>query len=205
MGILAAIYPSVVRIGYKLRMPLSKFVNLFRDNNGTPLKFTNYKEFAEWFKTNAKWEHDELNGLLDTISTIGNMWAQWHQNGVMKGDCDDLANVSANVLKDMGHQAYIVTLTPRFGFKRPGRKKKSWGHVITVFQVDETWRVFSNTSLYDQHFDAQEAAILENSFYPKNDIVLYEIRTHDLKPVRTWSLRSIMLVLRAIEKKYGRY
>jgi len=185
MGILAAIYPSVVRVGYKLRMPLSRLTNRFRDNSGMPLKFMDYKEFAEWFKANAKWEHDELNGLLDNISTIGNMWAQWHQNGIMKGDCDDLANVSSNVLRDMGHQAYIVTLTPRFGFKRPGRKQKSWGHVITVFQVDETWCVFSNTSLYDQHFDSQETAILENGFYPKDDTVLYEIRTHDLKLVRT--------------------
>jgi len=185
MGILSAIYPSAVRVGYKLRMPLSRFINRFRDNSGTPLTFTNYEEFADWFKTNAKWEQDELNGLLDNIKTVGNMWAQWRQNGIMKGDCDDLANVSANVLKDIGHQAYIVTLTPRLGFKREGKKKKSWGHVITVFDVDETWRVFSNNLLYAQHFDSQEAAILENGFYPKEAIILYEIRTHDLKPVRT--------------------
>ena len=185
MGLLSAIYPSIVRVGYKLRMPLSRFTNLFRDNSGTPLTFTNHEEFAEWFRANAKWERDELNGFLDNISTVGNMWAQWHKKGVMKGDCDDLANVSANVLKDIGHQAYIVTLTPRHGFKRPGRKKKSRGHIITVFQMDETWRVFSNNRLYGQHFDSQEAAILENGFYPKDAIILYEIRTHDLKLVRT--------------------
>ncbi|MFQ5753569.1 MAG: hypothetical protein ACE5HI_16390 [bacterium] len=185
MGILAAIYPPVVRIGYKVRMPLSRFTNLFRNNSGEPLKFTDYEKFAEWFRANARWEGDELNGLLDNISTVGNMWAQWRKNGIMKGDCDDLANVSANVLKDMGRQAYIVTLTPRLGFKRPGRKKKSWGHVITVFKTDETWRVFSNNRLLNQHFDSQEAAILENGFYPKSSIILYEIRTHDLKLVRT--------------------
>ena len=184
MGILNVIHVPVVRIGYKLRIPLSRFANLFRDKGGTPLTFANYEEFAEWFKENANWERDELNGILDTISTVDNMWAQWQKSGIMRGDCDDLANVSANVLKDIGHQAYIVTLTPWLGFKRQGKEKKSWGHVITIFQVDEIWRVFSNNRLKSQHFDSQEAAIL-NAFYPEDAIILYEIRTPDLKLVRT--------------------
>lgn len=175
-----SIHKAFVRFGYRVRMPLSRIVNLLRSNQGAPLPFRTIdrtiEAFATWFRENAEWERDELKGMLDTVSTVANMWGEWSTNGVMKGDCDDLATVAADMIHRLGYGARIVTITPKFSFRRAKSKRRSWGHVIAAFLYDGEYRVFSNNRLQEKRYSSLAHAA-RTCFYPKDAVIMYEVRS----------------------------
>ena len=84
-----------------------------------------------------EWKEDPINGLMDHIQPIKHMNWQLKTNGMIEGDCDDLAT-------------WIGWMLKRMGIKHVKRVNiVKYKHVICVFfdPKHEKWRYFSNASL----------------------------------------------------------
>ena len=97
--------------------------------------------------THYKWTEDPVHGLLDHIKPVVHMNLSLKDNGLIKGDCDDLATYTCYMLKRMGYKKiYRANIISHL-------------HVICVFKHDDHYRYADNSRLYAEDFSTARAAI----------------------------------------------
>jgi len=83
------------------------------------------KDYAFWLAKNLHYEPDlDIDEWSSPLQTVDKGY----------GDCEDLAFLSAAVLKRLGYKPHVI-----------GTKKSSKGHVFCVFQINGKYYIFENT------------------------------------------------------------
>jgi len=124
-------------------------------------------DYAQWLIKNMRYQKDADRDIWSNPS-------ETLQRGF--GDCEDLAFLTAEVLKILGHQPRVIAV---------GLKKEA--HVVCMFQKNGKYHVFDNTSYYKssapsmkhmfKYLLAKKKAfyMLELTLNPKNMKVLYAL------------------------------
>lgn len=84
----------------------------------------------KWILQRMSFIRDPLG--VEMVHTPENMLLQYEEAGIIYGDCDDMATLSAALGKSIGIESAFVVL----GF---GDKSKPYGHVYTVLNTGKGW------------------------------------------------------------------
>lgn len=180
-----------------VKVPLSRAVGYFRDGiEPVTRESASLDEFAVWWQAHSRWHADPWKGALDTFPTLRQAELQLSRMACVQDDCDGLAYVAANQLRTQGvvtGEVYVVTIiTDPFSWDQQALLMAA--HVICVFHHQNQWRVVSNETLFPETWTDFETAVLDNPYARGHRVLFYEVRTPDLKFVRSqrFSLRTVM-------------
>ena len=183
------LYIAGLQIWFRtVKVPMSRVVGQFRDGIDPLVRdFPSLDDFAAWWQAHARWKSDPFNGVLDTFPTLRHAELQLSRAACVEDDCDGLAFVAANQMRrqaDAGEEVFVVTLvTDPFSWGQQGLLMAA--HVICVFRHQGKWRIVSNETLYAEAWDDFETALRENPYARGHPLLFYEVRTPDLKFVRS--------------------
>ncbi len=171
-----------------VKVPLSRAAGYFRDGiDPVNRSFPSLEEFAAWWQTHARWRADPFNGVLDMFPTLGQAELQLRRNACVEDDCDGLAYVAANQLRahyGPANEVYVVTIiTDPFSWKQDALAMAA--HVICVFGHQDQWRIVSNEALFPDTWADFETAVNDNPYTRGHPVLFYEVRTSDLKFIRS--------------------
>ncbi len=179
-----------------VKVPLSRTVGYFRDGaEPVTREFPSLDEFASWWQTHARWTADPFKGVLDIFPTLRQAELQLNRTACVADDCDGLAYVAANQLRHLlaaSQEVYVVSIiTDPYSWEAQALLMAA--HVICVFRHAGQWRVVSNETLFPDTWADFEAAVLDNPYTRGHPVLFYEVRTHDLKFVRSrrFALRTL--------------
>jgi len=137
------IYGILVRVRNAVSRGISK---AYSTTDWEPEIPDNLEALSTFMKDHYKWTEDPVHGLLDHIKPVKHMNLLLKDNGLIKGDCDDLSTYSAYTLGRMGHRKiYRVNLISHL-------------HVICVFKHDDHYRYADNRKLFSMEFNTIRAA-----------------------------------------------
>ena len=179
-----------------VKVPLSRMVGYFKDGIEPEARdFPSLEAFGEWWQAHARWKADPFKGALDTFPTLRQAELQLSRAACVEDDCDGLAFVAANQLQAQlpaSQEVYVVTIiTDPFSWDQQALLMAA--HVICVFRHEGLWRIVSNETLYSETWTDFETAVMDNPYTRGHPVLFYEVRTPDLKFVRSrrFSLRTV--------------
>ena len=183
------LYWRLLALSFRLLKPmLSALRNRLQPRAAWPghdATWPDLEAYAEWLPRHVRWHSDPLNGLVDTFPDRETIAAQFRARGYFEDDCDGLAFLSAQNVRqfaDDPDRVYIVTivLDP---YTFPQNPLLYAAHVICVFLHKGVWRVISNDTLYREHFPSFAAAVQNNPYCAGHPVLWAEVRNADLKPI----------------------
>ena len=115
------------------RNAVSKIINSFTKRTDWQPDFPNFtskdqalKHMRIFCEDHYRWKADPVYGLLDNVQSIKHMNWQLKNNGIIEGDCDDLATYSCYyALKLFAYKSYRINIASK-------------RHVIGVIELRET-------------------------------------------------------------------
>jgi len=183
------LYWRLLALSFRLCKPmLSALRNRLQPRAAWPghdATWPDLEAYAEWLPRHVRWHSDPLNGLVDTFPDRETIAAQFRARGYFEDDCDGLAFLSAQNVRqfaDDPDRVYIVTivLDP---YTFPQNPLLYAAHVICVFLHKGVWRVISNDTLYRERFPSFAAAVQNNPYCAGHPVLWAEVRNADLKPI----------------------
>ncbi|MBS1252646.1 MAG: hypothetical protein MAG451_01687 [Anaerolineales bacterium] len=144
--------------------------------------FDSLSAFAGWLEQHTNWRADPVRGLFDLYPSLGHLFWQLENDGIVEDDCDGLSYFSAACVApycDSPADRYLVDIVLDPFEIEVSRS----AHSICIFRRDAKWRVISNGVLDAGEWDTFDAAVRGNSYARDYTVLWWEVRDVNLKRV----------------------